>query len=295
MSGFEQRRVALSTGVEVDVWTAGDPSLPPILFLHGFPESHRTWRHQMAALSDRYFCVAPDQRGYARSSKPPAIEDYAVPKLVADVFALADALGIDRFTLAAHDWGGAVGWAAALSNQERIERLMICNAPHPYIFQKTLIKDLPQREASQYIRVFRDDRIDREIAEKGLAWFFDDRFRDHLASATATAEDRAAYLDEWSVPGAMTAMLNWYRASPMQVPAMDATERSAFLDRPFPRLRIPTLIVWGLKDVALLPCQLDGLADHIDDVTIVRVPEAGHFVTWEAPEAVSRAMSDWLS
>ena len=295
MSGFEQRRVALSTGVELDVWTAGDPSLPPILFLHGFPESHRTWRHQMAALSDRYFCVAPDQRGYARSSKPPAIEDYAVPKLVADVFALADALGIDRFTLAAHDWGGAVGWAAALSNQERIERLMICNAPHPYIFQKTLIKDLPQREASQYIRVFRDDRIDREIAEKGLAWFFDDRFRDHLASATATAEDRAAYLDEWSVPGAMTAMLNWYRASPMQVPAMDATERSAFLDRPFPRLRIPTLIVWGLKDVALLPCQLDGLADHIDDVTIVRVPEAGHFVTWEAPEAVSRAMSDWLS
>lgn len=295
MSGFEQRRVALSTGVELDVWTAGDPSLPPILFLHGFPESHRTWRHQMAALSHRYFCVAPDQRGYARSSKPPAIEDYAVPKLVADVFALADALGIDRFTLAAHDWGGAVGWAAALSNQERIERLMICNAPHPYIFQKTLIEDLPQREASQYIRVFRDDRIDREIAEKGLAWFFDDRFRDHLASATATAEDRAAYLDEWSVPGAMTAMLNWYRASPMQVPAMDATERSAFLDRPFPRLRIPTLIVWGLKDVALLPCQLDGLADHIDDVTIVRVPEAGHFVTWEAPEAVSRAMSDWLS
>lgn len=295
MSGFEQRRVALSTGVEVDVWTAGDPSLPPILFLHGFPESHRTWRHQMAALSDRYFCVAPDQRGYARSSKPPAIEDYAVPKLVADVFALADALGIDRFTLAAHDWGGAVGWAAALSNQERIERLMICNAPHPYIFQKTLIENLPQREASQYIRLFRDDTIDREIAEKGLAWFFDDRFRDHLASATATAEDRAAYLDEWSVPGAMTAMLNWYRASPMQVPAMDATERSAFLDRPFPRLRIPTLIVWGLKDVALLPCQLDGLADHIDDVTIVRVPEAGHFVTWEAPEAVSRAMSDWLS
>lgn len=294
MTGFDQRRVPLSTGVELDVWTTGDPALPPILFLHGFPESHRTWRHQMEALSDRYFCIAPDQRGYARSSKPTAIEDYVVPKLVADVFALVDALGIDRFTLAAHDWGGAVGWAAALSNQERIERLMICNAPHPYVFQKTLIENLPQREASQYIRVFRDDMIDREIAEKGLAWFFDDRFRDHLASATATAEDRAAYLDEWSVPGAMTAMLNWYRASPMQVPAMDATERSAFLDRPFPRLRIPTLIVWGLKDVALLPCQLDGLADHIDDVTIVRVPEAGHFVTWEAPEAVSRAMSDWL-
>ena len=292
---FPLKRIVLATGVELDTVDEGPRDAPAILFLHGFPESHRTWRHQIARLSDRFRCIAPDQRGYARSSKPPAVEDYAVPKLVADVFALADALGIDRFILAAHDWGGAVGWAAALTNQQRIARLMICNAPHPYVFQRTLIEDLPQREASQYIRVFRDDTIDREIAEKGLGWFFDDRFRDHLASATATAEDRAAYLDEWSVPGAMTAMLNWYRASPMQVPAMDATERSAFLDRPFPRLHIPTLIVWGMKDVALLPCQLDGLEDHIDDVTIVRVPEAGHFVTWEAPEAVSRAMSDWLS
>ena len=102
---MDQRRVALSTGVELDMWTAGDPASPPVIFLHGFPESHRTWAHQIKGLSDRFYCIAPDQRGYARSSKPAEVSDYRISKLVADVFALADALHIDRFTIAAHDWG----------------------------------------------------------------------------------------------------------------------------------------------------------------------------------------------
>jgi pimeloyl-ACP methyl ester carboxylesterase len=290
------RRIHLWTGIELDVWTAGDPANPPIIFLHGFPESHRTWRHQMAALSDRFYCIAPDQRGYARSSKPADISDYGVQKLVSDVFALADALGIGAFTLAAHDWGGAIGWAAALTDQRRVERLIICNAPHPYIFQQTLIEDLPQRAASQYIREFRERDIEGEITTKGLDWFFDDRFERHLAAANITTEDRAAYLDEWQQPGALRAMLNWYRASPMQVPTMnDPVASTPFLDRPFPKLTMPTLIVWGVNDVALLPCQLDGLDDYIDDVTIARVEGVGHFVTWEAPDAVTSAIRDWLA
>jgi pimeloyl-ACP methyl ester carboxylesterase len=175
MTAVEQQRIALATGVELDVWTEGDPASPPIIFLHGFPESHRTWRHQMAGLVDRFWCIAPDQRGYARSSKPPEVRDYMVPKLVADVFALADALGIDRFTLAAHDWGGAIGWAAALTRPERVERLIIANAPHPYIYQKTIIEDLDQRQAAQYIRTFRGDELERRIAENGLGWFFECR------------------------------------------------------------------------------------------------------------------------
>ena len=290
-----QQRLALATGVELDVWTAGDPASPPIIFLHGFPESHRTWRHQIAALSDRYYCIAPDQRGYARSSKPPEVSDYTVPKLVADVFALADALGIDRFTIAAHDWGGAIGWAAALGNPSRIERLIIANAPHPYIFQKTLIEDLDQRAASQYIRTFRDDDLERRIAENGIDWFFEHSFM-RLQPIEIEPEDRALYIDEWSQPGALTAMFNWYRASPMAVPAMDEQPpRSSFLDAPFPKLSMPVLIVWGLEDRALLPCQLEGLDPLIDDLTIVRIEDAGHFVPWEAPDPVSQAMRDWLS
>ncbi len=290
-----QRRVPLSTGVELDVWTAGDPTHPPIIFLHGFPESRRTWRHQMAALSATHYCIAPDQRGYARSSKPADVIDYTVPKLIADVFALADAMGIGRFTLVGHDWGGAIAWAVAIKDQARVERLIACNAAHPYVFQRTLIFDLPQRAASQYIREFRERDIEGEVAAKGVEWFFSDRFENHLSVSGLTAEDRAAYIDEWSQPGAITGMLNWYRASPMQVPAMDAAlVTTPFLERPFPKLTIPVLVVWGLKDEALHPCQLDGLEDHIDDLSVIRIPSAGHFVPWEAPDAVNAAMLGWL-
>ena len=293
---MKHERHALSTGVSLDVWTAGDPANPAIIFLHGFPESHRTWAFQMAALSATHYCIAPDQRGYAGSSKPANVSDYAVPKLIADVFALADALGVATFTLVGHDWGGAIAWAVALRDQARVERLIQCNAAHPYVFQHTLVHDMPQRAASQYIRQFRERDIEGEIAEKGLAWFFDDRFKNHLTAAAITAEDRAAYLAEWGQPGAITGMLNWYRASPMQVPDMDAPAVSTpFLDRPFPKLTMPVLVIWGIGDQALLPCQLEGLEDHIDDLTIVRVPDAGHFVPWEAPDQVTMAMEAWLS
>ncbi len=289
------RRVALSTGVELDVWTTGDPAHPAVIFLHGFPESHRTWRHQMAALSQSHYCIAPDQRGYAKSSKPSAVSDYSVPNLVADVFALADALEIGPFTLVGHDWGGAIAWAAALNDQQRVRRLIQCNAAHPYVFQHSLIFDLPQRANSQYIREFRERDIEGEIAAKGLEWFFADRFLGELSAGPVSAADRAAYIEEWSQPGALTAMLNWYRASPLQVPAMDAPLAStAFLDRPFPALTMPVLVIWGLRDEALLPCQLDGLDQHIDNLTIVRVEDAGHFVPWESPDAVNSAMLTWL-
>lgn len=291
-----QRRILVSTGVELDVWTAGDPASPPILFLHGFPESHRTWRHQMAALSATHYCIAPDQRGYAGSSKPAKVSAYCVPTLIADVFALADAIGIGHFTLVGHDWGGAIAWAVALKDQVRVERLIICNAAHPYVFQHSLIYNLPQRANSQYIREFRERDIEGEVATKGMDWFFADRFQNKLSAGPISDEDRAAYIAEWSQPGALTGMLNWYRASPMQVPAMDAPLiTTAFLDRPFPKLTMPVLVIWGMKDEALLPCQLEGLSGHIDNLKVAQIEDAGHFVTWENPSAVNAAMQDWLA
>lgn len=295
MAEAQQQRLALATGVELDVWTTGDPANPPVIFLHGFPESHRTWRHQMAALSDRYFCIAPDQRGYARSQKLPEVKDYRINNLVADVFALADAFGAEHFTLVGHDWGGAIAWAVAIRDQARVERLMLCNAAHPYVFQHTLMFNADQRRASQYMKEFRERDIEGEVAAKGIEWFFDDRFA-KLSGGPMTAEDRAAYLEEWSQPGALSAMLDWYRASPMQVPGMDAPAvMTPFLAAPFPKLTMPVLVIWGMKDEALLPCQLDGLDAHIDKLTVVRVADAGHFIPWERPEAVSVAMRDWLA
>lgn len=295
MEAYRMERVALPTGVELDVAVAGDPGNPAIVLLHGFPESHRTWRHQIPALAESHFVLAPDQRGYARSSKPQAVEDYAPDKPVADAVALADHFGVGRFTLVGHDWGGAIAWMGALTRPDRVARLIIVNAPHPYVFQKSLLDDMGQRAASQYITTFRDTRIDQGLVGKGLEVMFDTTFAKVLTRAVS-GEERAAYLEEWAQPGAMTAMLNWYRASAIQVPAMDDAnpERPAFLSAPFPPITQPTLVIWGMQDKALLPVQLAELPQHVPDLTIVEVPEAGHFVPWEHPDAVTNAIRAWL-
>ena len=238
------------------------------------------------------FVLAPDQRGYARSSKPEGVENYTPDKPVADLLALADHFGIDRFTLVGHDWGGAIAWMAALQHPDRVERLVIVNAPHPFVFQRSLFDDRAQRQASQYIRRFRDTSLDQGLVGAGLERFFSSTFAQVLTRAVA-GEDKAAYLDDWGQPGAMTAMLNWYRAATVQVPAMDEEPpRPAFLDGPFPPVTQPTLVVWGTGDKALLPVQLDGLGDYVPNLTVERV-EAGHFVPWENAPAVIAAMRKW--
>ncbi|HEU0066197.1 MAG TPA: alpha/beta hydrolase [Sphingomonas sp.] len=284
-------RIALPTGVTLDVQVAGHGASPPVILLHGFPESHRTWRGIVPDLAKDHFVLAPDQRGYARSSKPEGVEQYAPGEIVADLIALADHFGIDRFTLVGHDWGGAVAWMAALQNPRRVAKLVIVNAPHPLVFQRSIFDDPEQRKASQYIRAFRATKIDEGLTGAGLEKFLGSTFAKHVTHAIVGA-DKAAYLDEWSQPGAMTAMLNWYRASAIVVPAMDETPpRPAYLDAPFPPVTQPTLVIWGMRDVALLPSQLE-LGDYVPDLTIERI-DAGHFVPWEKPDAVLAAMRRW--
>ncbi|QLC25330.1 alpha/beta hydrolase [Parasphingopyxis algicola] len=294
MDDFPQSLIALPTGVTLNVARAGPEDGEPIIFLHGFPESHRTWRYQFKALSATHYCLAPDQRGFAKSDKPEGAENYRPQKMIGDMIALADALEIDRFTLAGHDWGGAIAWATAIGHPDRVARLIIANAPHPLIFQKALIEDRAQRVASTYMRAFRDPAHDALVAEQGLAPFLV-RFMDWQRSPALDDKEYDTMLADWARPGAAAAMLNWYRASPVIVPEADEeVERPAFLDAPLPRVTMPTLVVWGMDDTALLPGQIDGLDEIVDDLTLVKI-EAGHFVPWEAPESVTDAIIDWLA
>jgi len=295
MANLELQRVALPTGVELDVAVAGLPTNPPIILLHGFPESHRTWRHQIADLAEDHFVLAPDQRGFARSSKPEGVANYTPDKPVADMIALADRFDLKRFTLVGHDWGGAIAWMAALNHPDRVARLIIINAPHPFIFQRSMFDDMAQREASQYIRAFRNTDLEKHIDSIGLSAFFDGSFMRHT-DFEKVKDEKPVYLEQWGQPGAMTAMLNWYRASTLLVPAMDETpERPAFLDGPFPPLKVPTLVIWGLGDKALLPVQLEGLEALVPDLTLEKLEGVGHFAPWEAPEKVTGAMREWLA
>lgn len=281
----------------------GDPDDPPIIFLHGFPESHRTWRHQLSALSDNYFCIAPDQRGYRGSSKPSQVEAYTIDNLTADVFALADAFGIEEFTIAGHDWGGAVAWSVALNGQAggfrpdfagRVVRAMIANAPHPYIYQRSLIDDPVQRAAAQYVRLFRDPACDAVIDAGGLLALLEKAWG-WQPSGKMESYEAEDLIVGWGDRAAARGMVNWYRASQVVVPAIgEKAEMPEWAAGDFPLLKIPALVIWGMEDRALPPSNLDGIEALVRNVEIAPIPGCGHFVTWEDPEAVIAAMQSFL-
>lgn len=291
-----QKCITLENGIELNVIDQGPKNSPALIFLHGFPESHRTWRHQIANFSDRYRCIAPDQRGYRGSSKPQEVEAYTPDKLIGDVFLLADALGISSFTIVGHDWGGAIAWGVALSGQHsRVNKAVIANAPHPAIFQKLLYTDPEQRRASQYINAFRDPKNDQLVREEGLTSLLQSSVNWDKSSKMED-DERAALLKDWENIDAAFGMLNYYRASQMTVPTMDEpfVLPDNFKTPDLPKLTIPTLVIWALDDLALLPQNLNGLDELVEPLTLVEVANCGHFVPWEAPSATNQAMENFL-
>jgi pimeloyl-ACP methyl ester carboxylesterase len=292
----EFRRIPLATGVTLNVALAGPDDAPPVILLHGFPESHRTWRAVAPQLEGSFRLVMPDQRGFAGSDQPQEVGAYRADAVVADIFALADALGLERFALVGHDWGGAIAWAAALRGDPRLTRLAIVNAPHPLIFQRSLIDNAEQRAASQYMTTFRSPGFERMVERMGWKTFFEKSFGGHVDLTLISEAEKQQYIAEWSRPGALSAMLNWYRASRLIIPPPAATVPVPdWALGPFPHVQVPTLVIWGMRDKALLPIQLDGLEKLVDDLEIVRLPQAGHFAPWEAPEPVADALRGFLA
>ena len=291
----EFRRVGLATGVTLNVGFAGPEDAPAVILLHGFPESHRTWREVAPRLEDMFRLIMPDQRGFAGSDLPQDVSEYSADKLIGDIFALADTLGLESFALVGHDWGGAIAWPAALRNDPRLTRLAIVNAPHPLIFQKSVIEDADQRAASQYITWFRTPGADKAIEAMGLDVFFDKTMGSHVDLTKLPEAERRQYLADWSQPGVLVAMLNWYRGSKLVVPPPGVTVPVPdWVLGAFPSIQVPTLVIWGMNDTALLPIQLDGLDRLVEDFTVVRLPGVSHFAPWEAGEQVAAALRDFL-
>ena len=294
MSDF--RRIHVGKGVQLNVVLAGDRRSPAVVMLHGFPESHRTWRSLAPRLDDRFYLVMPDQRGFAGSDRPQDAKDYHSDILVEDIFDVADALGLETFALVGHDWGGAIAWNAALTQPERLTRLAIINAPHPVIFQKSLIEDSDQRLASQYISAFRTPGFEQVVEAMGYEAFFDKTFSKHVDLSKVPEKEKQQYLADWSQPGALTAMLNWYRGSRVIVPPPGVSAPLPdWLLRAFPKVKVPTLVIWGMKDSALLPVQLEGLDSLVANLRIVRLPNTGHFAPWESPAEVANALEPFLA
>jgi pimeloyl-ACP methyl ester carboxylesterase len=163
------------------------------------------------------------------------------------------------------------------------------------IYQRSLIESSEQREAAQYVTQFRTPGFEQFVQQQGFGWFFDATLAPHIDRAKLAPGERERYIEEWSQPGAFLAMLNWYRAAKFVVPAPGAAASvPEWAVKPCPKIEVPTLVIWGMKDFALMPVQLEGLDEVVADIRIVRLPNAGHFATWEAPDAVASALEAFL-
>jgi pimeloyl-ACP methyl ester carboxylesterase len=271
-----------ANGLRFHVARAGDG--PLMLFLHGFPEYWAMWRPMLEHFGARGWCaVAPDMRGYNLSEKPAEVEAYRPKHLGADVLALAEHYTKEKFVLVAHDWGGAVAWGVAIAHPERLSKLVMVNSPHPYIFWRELCTNPAQQKASAYMLLFRLAKAERVLSENGYARLLD-------AFSDLDEEARQALVEAWSQPGALTGGLNYYRASPLYPPSPDDPGARKLQLKPEDFIvKVPTLVLWGERDTALLPGCLEGLEEVVPGVKIVRVPEASH---WIARERTGRVIAE---
>jgi pimeloyl-ACP methyl ester carboxylesterase len=270
-----------ANGIRLHVARAGRG--PLMLFLHGFPEYWAMWRPMLEHFGARGWCaVAPDMRGYNLSEKPADVEAYRAKHLGADVLALAEHYTRDPFVLVAHDWGGAIAWSVAIARPRRLSKLVMLNSPHPYVFWRELCNSPAQQKASAYMLLFRDAKAERVLSENGYARL--------LGAFQDLDEDaRKALVEAWSQPGALTGGLNYYRASALYPPSPEDPGAKKLHWKPEDfTVRVPTLVLWGERDTALLPGCLDGLAQVVPGVKIVRVPEASHWIARERTELVCR-------
>jgi pimeloyl-ACP methyl ester carboxylesterase len=282
-SAWARRTVAVGD-VHLAVITAGPRDGPLLLLLHGFPEGARCWRHQIDALARAGYRVwAPDQRGYGESDKPGPVSAYRLDRLVSDALGLLDAAGSARACVVGHDWGGAVAWWMAQTAPERIERLVILNCPHPGVMRRALITRPRQMLRSWYIALFQLPWLPEALASfaehRLLCWGLTSSSRD----ATFTDADLQAYRTAWRRPGALRAMLHWYRALRLRLPPAPAG-----------RIAVPTLLLWGALDRALGRELAGPSVDRCEQGRLVFLDQASHWLQHEEPDRVNSLILEHL-
>lgn len=263
-----------SNGVKIHYVTKGEG--PLLVMLHGFPDYWYTWRKQIPVLAEHFQVVAIDLRGYNESDKPEGVENYAMPKLVADVKAVVEHFGHRAAVIVGHDWGGAIAWSFAMAHPEMTDRLVILNLPHPNGLRRELANNPAQRKASAYARQFQQPDAASQLTAEGLTFWITD------------AKARELYIAAFQ-RSSFEAMLNYYKANFPREPYTQPAE-------PLPKVQCSVLMIHGLKDAALLPGALNDTWQWLDkDLTLVTIPDAGHFVQQDAADFVSAQMVNWLT
>ncbi len=282
------REIIAAGDLKFEVLCAGDPESSRLaLCLHGFPEHAHSWRLQMPLLARLGYRVwAPNQRGYGNTRPRPKNKAYYHrDRLLEDVAALIDASGANEVTLIGHDWGGALAWLFALRAVRPLERLVVMNLPHPARFYEHLLNDRAQQKRSRYERLFQIPWLPDWLLSRNHASAIGRMFSEGLTRSGAMADaDVRVFRENAAARGAMTAMLNWYRANPF---------REAFAGE-FAVLETPTLMIWGVNDIALGQEMTIGTDEIVRDFTL-RYLDASHSVQQDAPDETNAILEAWLT
>lgn len=286
-----------ANGQNLHVKMAGPEGAPVILMLHGFPEYWASWAPVAEHFIQTHRVVLPDQRGYNLSSKPAEIEAYETKHLVADMAALIEQISPDqKVILCGHDWGASVAYALAMRHADKISHFVIANGVHPICFQKALMAGGAQTDASQYINYFCQPGVEHRLADDSFRRLLN-MFEKFSAAPWLTDEINAAYCTAWQGPETVATMLNWYRASPMQVPKSgDAGQQLEITEvmREKYNISMPHLLLWGLQDVALLPEARADLGEFAADLTVKEIEDSGHWILHEKPEWVADQINEFM-
>jgi pimeloyl-ACP methyl ester carboxylesterase len=271
-------------GVDLHVLEAGPEEGPLVVLLHGFPDFNWGWRHQIEHLAEQGFrVVAPDQRGYNLSSKPRGIAAYHLDTLAADVIALVDCYNRPSFCLAGHDWGGVIAWWVAARYPNRVERVAILNAPHPDVFVRFLRRHPGQMVRSLYVAFFQLPFLPEALMKRNNCAMLRRALTRSSLPGAFSEDELKSYVEAWKQPGALTAMVNYYRAlarRPWRRPA---------------RIHPRTLVLWGKQDVFLKSASATASLKLCDRGQIVFLERAGHWVQREEATTINEALTDFFS
>jgi pimeloyl-ACP methyl ester carboxylesterase len=283
--GVIEHRVVRANGMAMHLAEAGPEDGPLVILLHGFPEFWFGWRELIGPLAKAGFrVIAPDQRGYNLSAKPAGVAAYRLDLLADDIFALAEAVGRSRFSLVGHDWGASVAWWMATRRPAPIARMAVLNAPHPAIWRASMTEDPAQRKKSRYVQMLRTPWLPELMIRAGGYDALAAAFKSSTRPDAFGPEAMAAYQAAWRQPGALTAMLNWYRALFAQ-------------DLPVPpagSILVPTLVIWGDQDAFAEPGLAEASAALCAKAEVAHLSEATHWVAHDAPEQVSQRLIGFL-
>lgn len=295
---------ALPHGITLSCRAAGERGSPVLVFLHGFPEAAFVWDELLAHFSrpenGGYRCIAPNLRGFERSSAPADVRAYRAKHLVQDIAALIAIEGGPLECLVAHDWGGAVAWNLANQQPQLTRRLAIVNSPHPGTFLRDLRDDPAQQQASAYMNFLIRPDAETLLAQDDYRrlWGF---FQSWGGAPWLTESVKAQYREVWNgpaggPPGAgLVGGCNYYRASPLRPPRPEDPGAAAVtLPREMLTVAHPTLVLWAMQDAALLPSLIDGLDEYVADLTLERVPEATHWIVHERPGFVAERLAAFM-